>query len=145
MWATVADVLDITGVDLALTPGIVVQAQGDIELHAGVLDTAVVFERDAEWLKRAVAWQAAWLPGQPGSAERSSVDNVSQEGLTVTYKDEAAVVLAPRARRALKNLSWMGTRSVRLAPARRSAGEQSRRTTDTDPPDDRWSPMARRA
>lgn len=136
MWATADDVQDITGVDIALTPALLAQADSIIGMHAGITSTAAVYARDAEWLRQAVAWQTAWLAGQSGMAERSSVTTVSQEGLQVTYQDEAALVLAPLARRALKNLSWMGTRSVRMSRRRPRV-----KTTDVDPPDEAWTPM----
>jgi hypothetical protein len=125
----------LTGVDVTLTPHLA-QANGDIEMHTGVLDTAVVHTRDAEWLRRATAWQAAWLAGQPGHAERSTVTSVNQDGLSVTYADQASIVLAPRARRAIRNLSWMGSRSI--LPGNRAASAINRYNV-VDPPDSEWS------
>jgi hypothetical protein len=137
VWATAEDVLAATGVDVTLTPVWLTQANGIINMHAGIADDATVYVRDEYWLQQAVIWQTAWLAGQPGVMERSSVTTVSQEGMQVTYQDEAALTLAPLARRCLKNLSWMGSRSVRLA--RRV---NVRKTTDVDPPDECWTPMA---
>ena len=137
-WATAEDVLNVTGVDVTLTPSTLAAAESDISMHTGVLTTAIVFDRDAEWLRQAVAWQAAWLAGQPGNEQRSSVTSVSQDGLSVTYQDPTAVVLAPRARRCIKNLSWMGTRSVRVGPQ----GPRPINNYETvDPPDHEWSPI----
>lgn len=138
MWATIEDVLNITGVDITLTPEKLNAANSIVQLHTGVLDTATVHTRDAEWLRQAVAWQAAWAAGQADLQQRSSATSVSQDGLSATLKDEAAVILAPAARRAIKNLSWMGSRSVLMS--RRATGH--RKTTDVDPPDHAWSPIA---
>jgi hypothetical protein len=142
-WTTIAEALAITGV--TVTAADLAGADEDVNMHAGITGDATVYDRDAHWLGRAVAWQAVWLAGQPGNAERSSVTTVSQEGLQAAYKDEAAVILAPRARRCLKNLSWMGSRSVRLGPARAPAESPASwyetSTSDTDPPDEYWTPM----
>lgn len=136
-WATADEVLDTTGVDVTLTPSVLAQAGSIINMHAGITDDATVYERDEYWLGQAVIWQTAWLAGQQAVAERSSMTTVSQEGLQVTYQDEAALVLAPLARRSLKNLSWMGTRSVRLGHR-----VTVHKTTEVDPPDECWTPLS---
>ena len=142
-WATVDDVTEITGVDVALTPAVLAMANEDVNMHVGITDDATVYSRDEYWLVRAVAWQAVWLLGQPGNEQRVSVNTVSQEGLQATFKDDVAIVLAPRARRCLKNLSWMGPRSTRLGPARPSIeGLAAWKTTESDPPDHMWAPLA---
>jgi hypothetical protein len=135
-WATAVEVLDLTGE--TVTAADLAVAEDDIALHTGILPDATVHDRDAAWLLRAVAWQAVWLAGQPGNTERSSVTSVSQDGMSAVLQDPTAVILAPRARRALKNLSWMGTRSVRIEPP----VENTFQPWDTiDPPDDAWSPV----
>lgn len=116
-WATASEVYQITGI----TPDgpTLARAQGDVEISIGRTIAATMSPRDTAWVKRAVAWQAAWLPGQPGSEERVSVSSVSQDGVAFTYTAPWAVYLAPRAAAACKRLSWMGTRSQRIRPRRR--------------------------
>jgi hypothetical protein len=136
-WATLAEVQAYPD-SSAVTSGHLTLAEDDISSHTGVLTDAVLHDRDLEWLKRAVCHQAIWLAGQPGNAERTSATSVSQDGMSATLQDATAVVLAPRARRAVKNLSWMGTRSVRIEPPVESTFEP----WDTvDPPDSAWTPL----
>lgn len=137
MWATADEVTATTGV--TVTAATLAAANDDICMHSGVLDDANVYTRDEEWLAKAVCWQAAWLHGQPGHAERSSVTSVSQDGLSATYLDATAVVLAPRARRCLKNLSWMGPRSLRMT-ARGATGHLNT-NPDFEPTDRDWVPI----
>lgn len=140
MWATADDVLTLTGVDVSQDESILTGANSLVSMHTGVLDTATVHTRDAEWLRQAVAWQAAWMNGQPGIAERASVSSVSQDGLSATYVDSAAVILAPAARRCIKNLSWMRSRSVPMT-GRSTTARAINRYDVTDAPDEMWSPV----
>lgn len=71
--------------------------------------------RDLYWLRQAVAFQAAWLADTPDYLERNDVESASQDGQSVTLKQDA-LVLAPLARRAIKKLSWRGSRSIRPVP-----------------------------
>jgi hypothetical protein len=136
-WATLTDVQVYPDSDL-VTAGHLTLAEDDISSHTGILPTAEVHDRDATWLQKAVCHQAIWLAGQPGNQERTSVTSVSQDGMSVTLQDATAVILAPRARRAVKNLSWMGTRSVRIEPK----VENTFNNWDTlDAPDDMWTPL----
>jgi hypothetical protein len=134
-WATLTDVQAYPDSDL-VTASHVTLAEDDISSHTGILTDATLHDRDTEWLKRAVIHQAIWLAGQPGNQERSSVTSMSQDGMSAVLQDATAVILAPRARRAVKNLSWMGTRSVRIEPP----VENTFQPWDTiDPPDSDWT------
>jgi len=116
-WATASDVLAITG--QAVSGPQLAVAQGVVELHVGRTTDAVMTVRDLSWLKRAVSWQAAWLVGQYGFLFRSTVTNVSQDGVSTSFPDLSAITLGPLCRRAINNLSWTGTRSLRIRPRRR--------------------------
>jgi hypothetical protein len=121
-----------------VTAGHVTLAEDDIASHTGITTDATLHDRDAAWLLKAVIHQAIWLAGQPGNQGRTSVTAVSQDGMSVTLQDATAVILAPRARRAIKNLSWMGTRSVRIEPKI----ENTFNNYDTlDAPDHMWIPL----
>lgn len=74
-----------------------------------------ITRRDLYWLRQAVAFQAAWLADTPDYLERNDVDSASQDGQSAAFKPDALVV-APLVKRALKRLSWRGTRSIRPVP-----------------------------
>lgn len=109
-WATVPEVAEITGV--TVTDAQLNQANGTVELHVGRLADAVgIGTRDLAWLKRAVAYQAAWEKGQADLLTRSEVKSSSQDGAS-SSQDGEDQVLGPLAKRALRHLSWRGNRSV---------------------------------
>lgn len=134
-WATPAEVADLTGVEPSVAD--VKRAQGAIETIAGVFveDTAWpnLGAADRRWLRNAVAYQAAFMAATPDYFERMRVASASQDGQSATYGVEA-LELAPLARKALRKLSWKGSRAVHLtAPA----------TVDLDARDDlhHWKPI----
>lgn len=85
--------------------------------------------RDRELLRRAVAYQAAWHSEQSDAFTRSEVNAISQDGESIT-PDANTFTLAPWARRALRRLSWRGTRSVRVR------GQNERRSGSSPYDDD---------
>lgn len=111
VWATASDVATVTG--KTVTAENVAAAIGSVAVAIARTTDDVLATRDLYWLKQAVCWQAAWLPDQPDFTGRSDVSSVSQDGVAVTYADRESVVLAPLAKRAIRNLSWMKSRSVR--------------------------------
>jgi hypothetical protein len=145
-WATPAEVMTITRRQVA--QDVVDSAQAIIELHVDRTedDTPEISARDLRWLKQAVAWQAAWLPDQPGFTSRSVVTNVSQESQSTTFAHEQAVVLAPLAIVAIRKLSWRKSRTLLAQPLSR---EDRRRLLkpgellpeDWDRDDEGWVPL----
>jgi hypothetical protein len=117
MWATVEDVKNVTGKTVdETTRGLAAQA---IELSCGLIESVPrvnMTRRDAYWLRQAVCYQAAWLASTPDYLERNDVKNVNQDGASAEGGPDW-LILAPLARRAVKKLSWRGTRTVRLANA----------------------------
>lgn len=115
-WATAAEAAEITG--SAPSAEILALAHGDIELAVGRTQEATwIAARDLRWLKRAVAYQAAWLPSQPDHLTRSqTTGSVIQDGAHVEVT-RAGQKLAPLAISALKKLSWRGSRSVTVESA----------------------------
>lgn len=113
-WADEADVLRLTG--RVVTADDVAQATAVIELTSGgrlaKLDAALVSERNFDWLKRAVAYQAAWMASRPDYFEAMDVSQMTQDGVSATIKADG-LILAPLARRCLKRLSWRGVRTIR--------------------------------
>lgn len=114
-WATGADVVTLTG-HPADDEKIAI-AQILIEMFVGrTEDTADIGADDLAWLKRAVAYQAVWLEGQPDLFTRLDVTQLSQDGMQAAFKGDG-LVLAPLAKRAIRQLSWKGgTRSISVEP-----------------------------
>jgi hypothetical protein len=118
-WATADDVLNITG--KTVDQGVVGQAIGVIEMKAGrTVETALrLTSASKEWLRRAVAYQAAWM-ADPSNADllaRLDVTGISQDGVSATGSGADWQFVAPLARMALKRVRWRGTRSIDLVPA----------------------------
>jgi hypothetical protein len=113
-WATVADVLDVTGA--TVTELVLGQAQAAIDVFSGrsVAIRSRLRPRDLHWLRLAVAYQAAWLSGQPDPFTRSDITTLAQDGASVAF-GPAGLVLAPLARRALNRCRWRGSRSVTVS------------------------------
>lgn len=126
-WATVHDVLTLTGVEVS--SGVLAQAHGVIELYAGSSWEATLDDdgvsglsvRDRRLLRQAVAYQAAFIAPQEGVFSRAGATSVNQDGMAATVAGPDAWVLAPLAARALKQISWTagGDRTVHLRRGRR--------------------------
>lgn len=127
-WATVADVLDVTGKEV--TADVVRRANYEIENLTGRVAVAdgpaktvpPTRASDAEWLRRAVAFQAAWLLSQPDDTGRMDITSTGSSSAAVDFTD-TAVVLAPHAKQCLMRLSWLRSRTlpVRNATTRRGS------------------------
>lgn len=124
-WASVSRVQTITG--SVVTEDQLATAQGIIELYcgrtyAGSSVNASIRAKDLAWLEKAVAYQAAWMPTQPGYFGKHSVKEVSQDGAQIIYagstqaNNSALIMLGPLAARALKNVSWMRSRTIKIKP-----------------------------
>ncbi len=124
-WASVSRVQTITG--SLVTEDQLATAQGIVELYsgrtyAGSSINSSIRAKDLAWLEKAVAYQAAWMPTQPGYFGKHSVKEVSQDGAQIIYagasqsNNSAMIMLAPLAARALKNVSWMRSRTIKIKP-----------------------------
>lgn len=111
-WATIADALALTGATVsAVERNLAAQA---VELATGAIESVErtgTSARDLYWLKLAVCYQAAWLVAQVDYLERSNVTSASQDGASVTGGADW-LTLGPLARKALRKLSWKGTRTI---------------------------------
>ncbi len=118
-WATVSDVADITG-NVVTAPQIAI-ARGVIETLVGVFESANrpdISDRDLEWLKRAVCYEAAFVKDNPDLFSRIDVTSASQDGESVAFRNVDAHLLAPLARKCIRRLSWRGLhRPLDAAPA----------------------------
>ncbi len=111
-WASPAEATAITGQTI-------VQSQLDvayhvIEMFAGAVinSRANLANRDLRLLKKAEAYQAAWMAAQIDLTGRSDATLVSQDGLQYSKGSEDMHILGPLAKKALTKLSWMRTRTI---------------------------------
>ena len=74
--------------------------------------------RDAVWIRKAIAFQAAWMLEQPDALSRMGVSSLSQEGISVNATDALTFVLAPMAKRTLQNCSWTQSGTVHVEAPR---------------------------
>lgn len=113
-WCTATDVYTATGVQV--TQSLLVQAGYNIDIACGrayTVDNTRVGSRDLYFLKLATCYQAAWLNEQPDAFARIDALGVSQ-GRSHTQLRDSALILAPHARKALKRVSWLKTRSLHV-------------------------------
>lgn len=113
-WASAADVTAITG-STVTTPQLTV-ANGVVEIFSRRICFVAAThtgQRDVEWLRRAVAFQAVWMLAQPDYFQRLDVTTIT-EGRKAFGLKEQTLLLAPMARIALSRLSTQRTRSVHV-------------------------------
>ena len=118
-WATEAEVLNQTGVTVSAETLAIASAMVDTFTGADEdLPVDAISVKDRKTLRKATAWQAAWIPGKPGIlTERENAESVGSDTQSIKRGDRADIMLAPLARREILNLSWVGTRSVWVPPA----------------------------
>lgn len=106
-WCTKEEVDEITGVEVTETQ--LLRAQAVIETFVDI-DPASAGDhlgvRDRERLRKATAWQAAWMFEQIDFEGRTDVESLSQDGLSFKYANPDAAVLAPMTTRNVNLLSW---------------------------------------
>ncbi len=113
-WAQLADVVAITGT--TVTADQLSQANSIIEMISGrlyAISATKIGARNAEWLRRAVAYEAAWIPANPDLFQRLDVTGIAEGRKNVLLKD-LALILAPLANRALNRLSWKRSRAMHV-------------------------------
>lgn len=112
-WALPTDVAEIAGA--TVTEADVVKAQTLIETVVGRTSeaTARISSSDQTWLKRAVAYQAAWMQDQPDLFTRTDVSGSSQDGASQQFRKDSHTI-APMAKTALKKVSWLRSRSLKV-------------------------------
>jgi hypothetical protein len=113
MFTTATEVKTITGkiVDAAL----VARAQYVIEAYIGKFEADISEENDEEILKRAVAYQAAYMLNNEDIVyEQMAVSTTGQNEAYTTFKpgDTASPFIAPLAVMICNRLSFIRTRSV---------------------------------
>lgn len=112
-WATPVEASALTGKNI--TQSELNMAQGILEIWVGVISTdrqENMKSRDIGLLKKAEAYQAAWMQSKPDLLARSDVDNVIQDDLQFSKADFDTHVLAPLAKASIMKLSWRRARTI---------------------------------
>ena len=99
-------------------------AQGMIELFADVIynqtidvsGAPLIGAKNLRLLKMATAYQAAWITDHPDLFTHVDITSINQDGIFFVNSNENSSLLAPMARRALKRLSWMRNKNIRVRP-----------------------------
>lgn len=120
-WATVAEVLELTGKTVTETQ--VVAAQAALENHIRrVYRTTDSLSPDGVWLKRACCYQSVWMKDHPELFGRVKFLSTSQDGWSITYPDDGSDQwIDGRAMSALNNLRAGANTSIRLNSGFQSA------------------------
>lgn len=120
MLATVNDVLELTNRNL--NQSLINRAQSIIEIYVNKLESEVTGARDLELLKRAVAYQAAYMDENEDIVfEQIAASTISQNDSATTFKpgDTVSPWIAPLAVMTCKKLSFTNSRSIatgKIAP-----------------------------
>jgi|SRR6478735_1085419 len=114
MFVTIDDAAKYTGQEV--TNDDIFMAQALIEAYVGRVEAQIDDATDKENLAKATAYQAVYMKDNADTVfKQIDVASVSNFGSNVTFRsDGSSPYIASAARFALKNLSWRGTRSVRI-------------------------------
>jgi hypothetical protein len=129
MFTTATEVKTITGkiVDAAL----VARAQYVIEAYIGKFESEITDTKDDEILKRAVAYQAAYMLNNEDIVyEQMAVSTTGQNDAYTTFKqgDTASPFIAPMAVMICNKLSFIRSRSVYTGKSSDAVAEVEWRT-----------------
>ena len=136
-----ADVLATTGASATTAQVAVADSVISIYVNRQSSASASMSARDLATIRTAIAWQTPWQAAQPDMTTRSQFDSVSQDGTSVQSSAQWAKVLAPLAARALKNLSWKSSRTLRTPNVDVPTGLGADFLLETSDWNDRWSPL----
>ena len=114
MFTTIAQVKTITGkiVDSAL----IERSQYVIEAYIGKFEASITVAKDLEILKRAVAYQAAYMLNNEDIVyEQMNVSTIMQNDSSTTFKqgDTTSPFIAPMAVMVCNRLSFVRSRSIK--------------------------------
>lgn len=144
-WATPADVLNL--LDQEVTNSLVIVANTIIEILSARIYTLAAPRtgtRDIEWMKRAVAFEAVWITGQPDFFTRLDVNAITEGRRSIGVK-ELSMILAPMAKMALRRVSWLRTRSLHVRSPFQDGMSPLSPNPDSAANDfyESWTPMGR--
>lgn len=129
MFVTTTQVKTITG--KVVNAGLVERAQYVIEAYVGKLEADITETRDTELLKRATAYQAAYMLNNEDIVfEQMAVSTTMQNDASTTFKagDTVSPFIAPMAVMVCSKLSFMKTRSVYTGKSSQTTGSSDWRT-----------------
>lgn len=110
MFATIDDVYEIAGVSVDLAT--LMKAQAIIETASGRPAELVTNETDILWLRKAVAYQCAYMEDDAVTVyEQPNIESTTQGQNKMVFGDKP-VWLAPLAQRAIGNVSWRKSRMI---------------------------------
>lgn len=139
-WSTPAQALSWTGEEVDQPE--LDRACAIVELYAGVTvdqPENSISAVDRRWLAQTEAYQAVWMRGKPGFlTQRETHTSNAADGVSVQRAAPADIMLAPLAARCLKNLSWLGTRTVSHAGPPRLKGSFLNEEADAA---NSWTPL----
>lgn len=135
MFATIDEVMTIAGVSVDNAE--LLRAQGIIETAAGRPEEMITGVTDLLWLKKALAYQCAYMENDPTSVfEQPNLESATQGDNKMVFGDHD-VWLAPLAERAIAQLSWRKSRSIKTEPFNYRE-EVRRQNIETARIRDRW-------
>ena len=114
MLASTTDVKNITG--KIVNNQLVTRAQYIIESYVGKLESEVTIAKDLTLLKRAVAYQSAYMVNNEDLVyEQMSVSTTGQNDAYTTFRqgDKASPWIAPMAVMSCEKLSFIKSRSIK--------------------------------
>jgi hypothetical protein len=119
-WCTTNDVSTYTGINVGQEN--VEAAQSIIEIFADTTEEASdngnISSTNLNLLKKAVAYQAAWMTQRPDIFTNMDVSSMNLDGLSVTTGHANSAILAPLAKRCIARLSWKRAKGIRVLPRR---------------------------
>lgn len=113
MFATINDVKTITGKNAA--SDLIARAQYVLESYIGKFESEVVNSTDIEIMKRATAYQSAYMLNNEDIVyEQMAASTIGQNDAYTTFKqgDQASPFIAPLAVMICQKLSFVRSRSV---------------------------------
>jgi hypothetical protein len=117
MFTTTTQVKTITG--KTVNAGLIERAQYAIEAYVGKFEDDVDDTRDLEILKRATAYQAAYMLNNEDIVfEQMAVSTTMQNEASTTFKagDKVSPFIAPMAVMVCSKLSFVKSRSIKTGP-----------------------------
>lgn len=129
-WATIGETLTYTRISVSQDN--LDAAQAMIELFADVIydqtvdgtGAALIGAKNLRLLKMATAYQAAWMTEHPDLFTHTDIQSINQDGIFYVHQHENSYLIAPMARRAIKRLSWMRNKNIRIRPSSRRLGSK---------------------
>jgi hypothetical protein len=117
MFTTTTQVKTITG--KTVNAGLIERAQYAIEAYIGKFEADVTDTNDLEILKRAVAYQSAYMLNNEDIVfEQMAVSTTMQNDASTTFKsgDSVSPFIAPMAVMVCSKLSFVKSRSIKTGP-----------------------------